>query len=78
MQHRHLDGGGYSLPKIDDIIERGDKRDWVLLQQAVRKDSVLAKDVFGIASHNINHPYTIRYGFWMIYATRYGGAENAS
>lgn len=78
MQHRHLDGVGYSLPKIDDIIERGGKSDWVLLQRAVRNDVSLARDVFGIASHNINHPYTIRYGFWLVYSEKYGGAESAN
>lgn len=75
MLHRHLKGEGYSPAQIDDIIECGGKNDWILLQQAVRNDPSVAEIVYRIASHNLNHPYTIRYGFWLIYSKRFGGMK---
>ena len=71
MRHRHIDGTDYSLPAIDAIIERGQRRDWTELQIKLRSDPSLCRKVFDIASHNLDHPYTIRYHYWYHYAKTY-------
>jgi hypothetical protein len=68
MRHRHIDDTGYGLPAIDGIIERGQREDWALLQINLRRDPDLCRKVFDIASHNLDHPYTIRYHYWYRYA----------
>jgi len=38
MQHRHLNHSDYTLAAIDDVIERGNLRDWADLARAVVGD----------------------------------------
>lgn len=67
MLHRHINDTGYSLTAIDDIIERGRRKDWAELQIAVRDDPDLCGKVFEYARKNLEHPYTIRFHFWYHY-----------
>jgi hypothetical protein len=67
MRHRHIEDTGYSAPAIDSIIERGQRRDWGMLQIAARSDPELCRKIFEIARQNLNHPYTIRYHYWYHY-----------
>ena len=68
MNHRHITDNGYSLAAIDSIIERGQRKDWALLQISMRDDVDLCRKVLRLASHNLEHPYTIRYHYWRHYA----------
>ena len=44
MQHRHLNHQQLTLAAVDDIIRRGDWRDWVELRRAAHRDrAVLAR-----------------------------------
>lgn len=38
MLHRHLNHSNYTLAAIDDVIERGNLRDWAELARAVLGD----------------------------------------
>jgi hypothetical protein len=71
MEHRHITDTGYTRPAIDDIIERGGKNDWAALQSMVRSDPDLCRKVNEIASHNLDHPFTIRYHFWLAYSKEF-------
>ena len=57
MKHRHLvDGAGFALPAIDDILDRGAAADWVELARAVLADPTgsIADDVLRIcAAHRM-------------------------
>jgi hypothetical protein len=70
MDHRHITDTGYSLAAIDSVIERGQRKDWALLQIAMRDNPELCGKVLQIASHNLEHPYTIRYHYWYHYARK--------
>jgi len=76
MDHRHITDSGYSSPAIDSIIERGQRKDWALLQIAMRGDLDLCNKVLRIATHNLEHPYTIRYHYWYHYAQKQLQAKN--
>ena len=76
MNHRHITDTGYSLAAIDSIIERGQRKDWALLQIAVRDNPDLCRKVLRIAGHNLEHPYTIRYHYWYHYAQKQLRAGN--
>jgi len=69
MQHRHLvEGVGYTLAAIDDILDRGQLADWAELGLAVRYDRELARRVLSIARA------TQRYGstpFWEAFVARF-------
>ena len=68
MNHRHITDNEYSLAAIDSIIERGQRKDWALLQISMRDNADLCRKVLRIASHNLEHPYTIRYHYWYHFA----------
>ena len=68
MIHRHINDTGYSLAAIDSIIERGQRKDWALLQITMRDNLELCRKVLHVASHNLEHPYTIRHHYWYHYA----------
>jgi hypothetical protein len=38
MNHRHIEGHGYSLAAIDDVIERGGRVDWAELRDSAKAD----------------------------------------
>jgi hypothetical protein len=76
VNHRHITDTGYSLAAIDSVIERGQRKDWALLQIAMHNDLGLCGKVLQIASHNLEHPYTIRYHYWYHYAHKQLQAGN--
>ena len=50
MKHRHLiSHGGWSNPKIDDVLDRGALLDWLALRDAVAADLDLAQRTLRIA-----------------------------
>ena len=68
MRHRHINDTGYSLTAIESIIDRGKRVDWAKLQIAARSDKNIARKIFHMASHNLAHPYTIRFHYWYHFA----------
>ena len=75
MQHRHITDTGYSLAAIDSVIEHGQRKDWALMQIAMRDNLDLCRKVLHVANHNLEHPYTIRYHYWRHYARKQLQAE---
>jgi hypothetical protein len=76
MDHRHINDTGYGLAAIDSVIERGQRKDWALLQIAMKDNPDLCRKVLHVASHNLEHPYTIRYHYWYHYAQARLGDRN--
>jgi len=70
MLHRHLNHQKLSLAAVDDIIERGRKKDWAELRLAVIADSSVREKVIRVCRVYADDPYAQRYHFWMQYAQR--------
>lgn len=66
MKHRHIDTQEFTLTAIDDIIDRGNARDWVELRDAILADPEIAKKVKKICAHYAEDE-NIRYEFWPVY-----------
>jgi hypothetical protein len=67
MVHRHLNHQNYTLAAIDDVISRGNLRDWHEMRKAVLHDRSLLEKVRQICAPRIADPYAQRYLFWMNY-----------
>ena len=70
MRHRHLNHEDFTLAAIDDVIERGKRRDWVELRQAALEDREIMRKVLRICQARAQDPYAQRYRFWRMYAER--------
>jgi hypothetical protein len=71
MQHRHLNHSNYTLAAIDDVIERGNLRDWVELARAVLGDEtgVLREKVLRVSrARDADNPQAFR--VWQLFAER--------
>ena len=66
MKHRHIDTQEFSLEAIDDIINRGNNRDWIELRDAIRLDPAIAERVKRICEH-YKEEKELRYDFWPVY-----------
>jgi hypothetical protein len=73
MQHRHLNHQGYTAAALDDIIERGKRRDWAELRSAALADPAIMRKVLRISLARANDPYAQRFHFWRQYAERHLG-----
>jgi hypothetical protein len=71
MQHRHLNHEQYTLAAIDDVIARGNRRDWAELRRAALQDRAVLEKVWRICQAHIADPYAQRYHFWKLYADRH-------
>ena len=71
MLHRHLNHEEYTLAAIDDVIERGKRKDRAELRAAALKDRAIMERVFHIADVRARDPYDQRYQFWRQYAERH-------
>ena len=67
MIHRHLNHQDFTLAAIDDIISRGQWKDWADLRQAILSNSALIFKVEKICLNYISDPYAQRYHFWRNY-----------
>jgi len=74
MIHRHLNHQELSLAAIDDVISRGQRKDWEELRLAVLANPALLEKVQQICRARIADPYAQRYHFWMHYAEEHRGA----
>lgn len=72
MKHRHLvDGVGLVPMAIDDIIDRGDRREWVALRDAALADPVIMERIYKIASARTDSEFSrARYRFWARFSGR--------
>ena len=57
MNHRHITDESYSLAAIDSVIERGQRKDWALLQISMRDNVAAAFYASPIKIWNILTPY---------------------
>lgn len=69
MEHRHLNHQGITLAAIDDVIARGQRRDWALLRQRMLNHPSLSEKVHQVCRPKIVDPYAQRYHFWMHYVS---------
>ncbi|GHU07231.1 hypothetical protein AGMMS50225_03820 [Betaproteobacteria bacterium] len=68
MLHRHLNHQRYTLAAIDDVISRGQWRDWAKLRRMALSDRSLLDKVARVCRPYVSDPYAQRYHFWMHYA----------
>jgi hypothetical protein len=68
MVHRHLNHQELTLAAIDDVISRGNRKDWAGLREAVLADPACLKKVLQVCRAHVADPRAQRYHFWMHYA----------
>ncbi|MCL4830612.1 MAG: hypothetical protein KJZ95_24860 [Caldilinea sp.] len=71
MEHRHLNHHNLTLAAIDDIIARGQRKDWAALRTALLTDATVREKVLRVCQAHIHDPYAQRYHFWSHYAQRH-------
>ena len=64
MEHRHLNHHNLTLAAIDDIIGRGQRKDWAALRTALLADDTVREKVLRVCQAHIHDPYAQRYHFW--------------
>ncbi len=69
MEHRHLNHQEFTLAAIDNIIARGQRRDWALLRMRMLDDASLPEKVELVCRPKTVDPYAQRYHFWMNYVS---------
>jgi hypothetical protein len=74
MQHRHLIHQDLTLAAIDDVISRGDWKDWVTLRLAALNDSAILDKVSRVCQAHIADAYAQRYHFWHHYVQAHRSA----
>lgn len=71
MLHRHLNHQRYTLAAIDDVIARGERKDWADLRRAALQDPDVMTKVLRVCNAHVSDPYAQRYHFWKHYAERH-------
>lgn len=71
MIHRHLAYQQLTLAAIDDVIDRGKRRDWTELHRAALADRSALEKVLRVCRAHVADPYAQRYHFWKQYAERH-------
>jgi hypothetical protein len=67
MLHRHLNHRQLTLAAIDDVIERGGRRDWAELRRAALADRSVLEKILRVCRARATSPYAQRYYFWKHY-----------
>ena len=70
MLHRHLNHQRFTLAAIDDVISRGQMKDWAELRFAALADRSLFDKVERVCQAYVLDPYAQRYYFWLHYAKK--------
>lgn len=70
MLHRHLNHQLLTLAAIDDVIERGGRRDWAELRRAALADRTVLEKILRVCRARVASPYAQRYHFWKHYVER--------
>ena len=68
MVHRHLNHQELTLAAIDDVISRGNRKDWAGLREAVLADPAILRKVLRVCRAQVADPRAQRYHFWLHYA----------
>lgn len=69
MNHRHLEeSDDYSLAVIDDIIDRGNREDWLRLKSLADANPAFINKILRICAVKVSDPYAQRYHLWNYYA----------
>ena len=68
MLHRHLNHQTFTLAAIDDVIDRGDKAEWLELRRAALADPAVMDRIRKVCEAHVADPYAQRYHFWLNYA----------
>ena len=68
MKHRHLNHSRLTPAAIDDIIARGQWRDWVSLRRAALDDPEVLPRIEQICRARTSGPGAQRFHFWKNYA----------
>ena len=71
MLHRHLNHQRFTLAAIDDVISRGQWRDWAELRRAALSDRAVLDKVERVCRSYASDPYAQRHHFWMHYAEKH-------
>lgn len=71
MRHRHLNHEQYTAAALDDIIERGKRKDWADLRGAALADPSVMQKILRVSLAHASDPYAQRYHFWRQYAERH-------
>ncbi len=71
MRHRHLNHQRFTLAAIDDVIARGQWRDWAELRRAILADRSLLDKVERVCRPYAENPYAQRHQFWMRYVKQH-------
>ena len=75
MLHRHLNHQRLSLAAIDDVVARGQWKDWADLRRAVLSDRSLFEKVERVCRPRVSDPYAQRYHFWLHYVQEHRAAS---
>ncbi len=70
MRHRHLNHEDFTLAAIDDIIERGARRDWSELRKAAECDAVIAQKIRQICEARARQDNPQRHRLWLHYVEK--------
>ena len=74
MKHRHIDvdlKNELPLESIDDIISRGDMKEWLKLSEYMKFHDEVIDDILKICKHYMKDPYEQKYYFWHNLALKY-------
>jgi hypothetical protein len=71
MLHRHLNHGGYTLAALDDVIDRGKRKDWAELRTVALKDREVMEKILRVTLAHASDPYAQRHHFWRHYAEQH-------
>ncbi|MGL4209277.1 MAG: hypothetical protein ACRCTY_07795, partial [Candidatus Adiutrix sp.] len=67
MKHRHINDQTFTLPAIDDIISRGNLKDWCELRDAFLAEPHIRQLVYRVCQNYIHDDTEHRYHFWALY-----------
>jgi len=70
MKHRHINHSTFTTAAIDDIIERGNRADWVELRDSAAVNPVILRKILRVCAAHSDDPYAQRYHLWRLYADR--------
>jgi len=70
MEHRHINPKTFTPAAIDDIIERGNRADWVELRDSAAADPLILHKILRVCIAHSDDPCAQRYHLWRLYAGR--------
>ena len=71
MLHRHLNHEQYTLAALDDVIDRGKRKDWAQLRSVALEDPRVMEGILRVSLAHAADPYAQRYHFWRLYAEQH-------